>query len=202
MDEGSRLFVDRDTGRIVDEPLSTIPYEVRDLKGLILAPAFLELQTNGCAGVHFTVFEDASTYHENLRMVSKYLATTGVGAFLATIPTVSSDVFSKVLPQLSPQSFSGGAHLLGAHCEGPWLNPLKKGAHDASLMKIPVHTSVVGVYGNSANLQNIKMVTIAPELEGSSPLINDLVKSHDMVVSLGHSAADYDAGIAGLKAGA
>ena len=96
MDEGSRLFVDRDTGRIVDEPLSTIPYEVRDLKGLILAPAFLELQTNGCAGVHFTVFEDASTYHENLRMVSKYLATTGVGAFLATIPTVSSDVFSKV----------------------------------------------------------------------------------------------------------
>ena len=73
---------------------------------------------------------------------------------------------------------------------------------DASLMKIPVHTSVVGVYGNSANLQNIKMVTIAPELEGSSPLINDLVKSHDMVVSLGHSAADYDAGIAGLKAGA
>ena len=35
----------------------------------------------------------------------------------------------QILPHLKPRAFDNGADLLGAHCEGPWLNPLKKGAH-------------------------------------------------------------------------
>ena len=40
----------------------------------------------------------------------------------------------QILPHLKPQAFAGGADLLGAHCEGPWLNPLKKGAHGNCLI--------------------------------------------------------------------
>lgn len=89
------LYVDLDSGSIVDEPSKPV-HTSYDLHGQILAPAFLELQTNGCTGFHFTHFTDPESYKQNLAKVSKYLPTTGVGSFWATIPTVSSDVFQSV----------------------------------------------------------------------------------------------------------
>jgi len=89
------LYVDLDTGFIIDAPFRPVNVTY-DLHGLILAPAFLELQTNGCAGFHFTHFADPKSYTQNLWKVSKYLLTTGVGSFWATIPTVSSNVFQSV----------------------------------------------------------------------------------------------------------
>ena len=89
------LYVDLDSGFIVDEPSKPVHIHY-DLHGQILAPAFLELQTNGCAGFHFTNFTDPESYKQNLANVSKYLPTTGVGSFWATIPTVRSDVFQSV----------------------------------------------------------------------------------------------------------
>lgn len=89
------LYVDLDTGFIVDAPFRPVPVSY-SLHGQILAPAFLELQTNGCAGFHFTHFTDAESYSQNLEKVSKYLASTGVGSFWATVPTVSPEVFKSV----------------------------------------------------------------------------------------------------------
>jgi hypothetical protein len=89
------LHVDLDTGFIVDAPFRPVNLTY-DLHGHILAPAFLELQTNGCTGFHFTNTSDAESYTQNLGKVSKYLITTGVGSFWATIPTVSSNVFQTV----------------------------------------------------------------------------------------------------------
>ena len=89
------IYVDLDSGLIVPPP-SEAGAHVQDLDGLILAPAFLELQTNGCAGFHFTQFADAPTYQRNLENVSRYLLSTGVGSFWATIPTVEKSVFHDV----------------------------------------------------------------------------------------------------------
>ena len=91
----STLFIDQTTGLIVSEPHDQ-PAEVVDLKGGILAPAYIELQTNGCVGLHFTHYKDPLTYQSNLKKVSRYMITKGVGGFWATVPTVSSDVFQKV----------------------------------------------------------------------------------------------------------
>lgn len=70
--------------------------ETIDLENRIIAPAFIELQINGCFGVHFTNFEDEGTYGANLEMVSRYLVQKGVGGFYVTLPTVKADVFKKV----------------------------------------------------------------------------------------------------------
>ena len=90
------LYFDARMGRIIHEPFEA-PATVHDMQGKIIAPAFLELQTNGCAGFHFTHFQDNSElYQENLTKVSKYLVTTGVGSFWATVPTVSLENFKNV----------------------------------------------------------------------------------------------------------
>jgi hypothetical protein len=90
------LWVDIKSGLIIDQPEDGQNQDVYDLQGEILAPAFLELQTNGCAGFHFTQFTEPDYYEYRLFKVSRYLLSTGVGGFWATIPTVSSKVFKDV----------------------------------------------------------------------------------------------------------
>ena len=68
-----------------------------DLEEGIIAPGFLELQTNGLLGFHFTHFKDEAQYGAEIDKVSKYLISEGVTGFWATIPTVSADEFKKVL---------------------------------------------------------------------------------------------------------
>ena len=69
-------------------------------------------------------------------------------------------------------------------------------------MQTPSQTSIEQLYGDDDSVSAIKMVTLAPELDGSTKLIEELTKGHDIRVSLGHSAANFDTGLAALKAGA
>ena len=63
-------------------------------------------------------------------------------------------------------------------------------------------TSLNAIYGDANNLSNIKLITLAPELPGSIDLISALSRDHSIIVSLGHSSADYDTAHQGLEAGA
>jgi N-acetylglucosamine-6-phosphate deacetylase len=99
--EGGRLVqknlvVSNDTGRIVDGDSSSGESTV-DLDGAIIAPGLIELQTNGMRGFHFTHFEDEQSYAQKVDDVARYLPSTGCTSFYATIPTVSSDDFKKVV---------------------------------------------------------------------------------------------------------
>lgn len=90
-----QLVVSDDTGLILPRT-GYIGGDAVDLEGGIIAPGFLELQTNGLLGFHFTCYENDQQYQAELDKVSKYLVTQGVTGFWATIPTVSSDDFKKV----------------------------------------------------------------------------------------------------------
>lgn len=106
----------------------------------------------------------------------------------------------QILPSLKPRDIANGASLLGAHVEGPYLHPTKKGAHNASLFQ-GCKTAPAAIYSASNLDKSIKLVTVAPELPGSASLIKELT-SKDIKVSMGHSTATYTEGLAGLKAGA
>ena len=116
------IFVDLDNGLIVSEPKEG-PLQTVDLNGRFLAPSFLELQTNGCLGVHFTDFKDSQTYQENLKNISQHLVTRGVGSFYVTLPTVKSEVFKKVSLLLlsspllldKPETMGNSSSILGDH---------------------------------------------------------------------------------------
>jgi hypothetical protein len=70
--------------------------ECVDLEDSIIAPGFLELQTNGVNGFHFTQFENEAEYKKKLESTAKYYIQEGVTGWWATIPTVAGDVFKKV----------------------------------------------------------------------------------------------------------
>ena len=89
------VYVDEGTGLIVLKP-DEMPEDFVDLKGQTLCPAFIELQTNGALGFHFTQSEDKATYHANLHRVSRHYVTQGVGSFYVTLPTVHTFVLKKV----------------------------------------------------------------------------------------------------------
>ncbi|CZT08799.1 hypothetical protein WAI453_006097 [Rhynchosporium graminicola] len=196
------LTIDLTTGLIIaNSPLPPDTEQI-DLKNAIISPGFLELQTNGALGFHFAHYTQPQTYQAGVRKLARYLPSTGVTGFYPTIPTVSPEIFQGALPFLKPQDAPNSASVLGAHVEGPFLAPSKKGAHDAKNMHVPESVSLESIYGKE-NLENsIRMVTLAPELPGALAHIDTLTKQYGIHVSMGHSAATHEEGLAGLKAGA
>ncbi|RFU28002.1 hypothetical protein B7463_g8328, partial [Scytalidium lignicola] len=178
-------------------------YNVIDLNDAVIAPGFLELQINGAYGFHFTHFTGATAYVDNVHQLAKQLPKHGVTGFYPTIPTVTKDVFQKGLPFLKPAAHHlDEASVLGAHVEGPFLAPSKKGAHDAAHMHIPAATTLESVYREENLKDAIKIVTLAPELPGALDHIETLTKKYGIKVSMGHSAATNAEGLQGMKAGA
>ncbi|EKD17013.1 putative n-acetylglucosamine-6-phosphate deacetylase [Drepanopeziza brunnea f. sp. 'multigermtubi' MB_m1] len=196
------LTIDSSSGLII--PNTPLPPNTQrvDLKNAIISPGFLELQTNGALGFHFTHYSEPEYYQAGVRNIARYLPSTGVTGFYPTIPTVPPAIFQRALPFLRPHDQSDSASVLGAHVEGPFLSPLKKGAHDAKAMHVPKTSSLESIYGKE-NLENsIRVLTLAPELPGALSHINTLTEKYGVRVSMGHSAANHEQGLEGLKAGA
>lgn len=106
------------------------------------------------------------------------------------------------MPALRPRTFSG-AELLGVHLEGPFLNVSKKGAHNASYLMDPTQMSIAELYGTENLNTAVRLITLAPELPGATALIGQLQEEHPhIVISLGHSTAKYEDGLAALQLGA
>jgi len=93
--EGQQLVTSEETGLILKRT-GYIGGDIVDLEDCIVAPGFLELQTNGMLGFHFTHFESEQQYSEELEKTSKFLVSKGVTAFWATVPTVAEAEYKKV----------------------------------------------------------------------------------------------------------
>lgn len=163
-----------------------------------------------CVGGYGYDFSFEDKIEEGLAVVSKKLLEHGVTAFCPTMVTSPPEVYHKVLPKLGPKK--GGRHgatVLGVHAEGPFINKDKKGAHPSKcilkydqvldlliLSKCLSPSLCQGIsqleetYGS---LENIRIITLAPELVNSSAVIASL-KSKNIVVSLGHSTANLSEG--------
>ena len=95
----STLIFSTDDGLICERPpyISDIEYDnAINFDNKIIAPGFLELQTNGMRGFHFTHFDDKESYAKKVDEIARYLPSHGVTGFWATVPTVASEEFKKV----------------------------------------------------------------------------------------------------------
>lgn len=210
------LWVSSMTGKILNgqEILyehRTAPEEIVDLGGRILSPGLIDTQLNGAYGFDFSVIPDdgALAYGKGVMQVNRSLVATGVTSYLPTLTSQQPDVYHQALPLLGPsgavRDASYGSESLGAHCEGPFLNPTKNGIHNASVLQEPVNgiSDLAECYG-AKNLENpspIKLVTLAPELPGALSSVQALT-ANGIQVSIGHSEASYEEAKAGVKAGA
>lgn len=162
----------------------------------LLVPAFIDTHVHGGAGV-----DVMDGHHDALNTLSTYLASQGVGAFLATTVTAPFEDIEAALKQVSNSYFQGvdGAELLGSYLEGPYFTPENKGAHSESLFR-ELDVSELCHWIDISN-NTLKVVALAPEKKGAITAIQYL-KSRGVNVMLGHSAADYEMTSSALEAGA
>ena len=165
--------------------------ELFDAAGLILAPGFIDLQVNGAFGADFTADPD------QIWAVAREYARYGVTAFLPTIITspLENVATAQAVVCQTPPGFQG-AHPLGLHVEGPFLNPARKGAHNPGYLQLPSLAAVA----DWSPATGVRMVTLAPELPRAAEVIASLA-GRGILVSAGHSMATYEEAIRGLDAG-
>ncbi|MFI5133659.1 MAG: N-acetylglucosamine-6-phosphate deacetylase [Chitinophagales bacterium] len=159
--------------------------------GCILAPAFIDLQIYGAYGKLLAVYPET----DSLSKLNEYCCKGGAAFCLPTVATNTKDVFHKCIDAVKEYWNKGGEGTLGLHIEGPWINRAKRGAHIEALIHPPTikEAEELLAYGKGV----IKMITLAPEV--CSKEIIDLVLSHNIVISAGHSNATYAEAMQGFE---
>ncbi|KAG6038470.1 hypothetical protein E4U19_000346 [Claviceps sp. Clav32 group G5] len=213
------LWVSSVTGTIINSQANffdelVLPDETIDLGGRIVSPGMIECQLNGAFGFNFsTLLDNMSRYGRKVREINRLLVQTGVTSYLPTITSQRPELYQKALPFLGPsgrnRDSQDGAESLGAHCEGPFLNPTKNGVHDVDVMlEARRFADIEACYGVE-NLQSwredeairVKMVTAAPERGQMMKLIPELA-SRGIIYSIGHSEATYEEASEAISQGA
>ena len=156
--------------------------EVIDAKGSYVSAGFIDLHIHGSGGSDVM---DAT--YESLENISQTILQTGTTSFLATTMTMSPLEIDNALQNIQNSiSRVKGAHILGIHLEGPFINASKHGAQDKKYIQSP-NISLIEKYINE-----IKMITLAPEIEGNEAFVKQLSKSYPhIILSIGHSEASY-----------
>jgi N-acetylglucosamine-6-phosphate deacetylase len=167
-------------------------YSFFDADGWFVSTGFIDLQLNGAYGYDFT------ENPESIPAVAKRLPETGVVAFLPTfITSPLSEYRQKLAATLSAQQTgASSARVLGAHLEGPFLNPAFRGAHPASLLCEPT-TEGLKAY---SPIEAVRMVTLAVEQPFGIQAVQWL-QERGVVASIGHSAATAEEAQQSFSAG-
>jgi N-acetylglucosamine-6-phosphate deacetylase len=174
-----------------------------DLGERLIAPGYVDLHLHGGAG--HDVMADAD---DALPALERLLARHGVTSYYPTTVTAPLDTTLRALERLADEiegrqhgdaEARGRANPLGIHLEGPFLSHARKGVHPAAHL-LPPKLETFERFWQAAR-GHIRMMTIAPELDGAAEVITEATR-RGVCVSLGHSDADFDAAERGVAAGA
>lgn len=167
--------------------------EVVDCDGAYVLPGFIDIHTHGANGADVN-----SATEEDFAKIASFFASKGTTAFLASVLTDSEENTLNILSNITRYMISGesGAALLGAHLEGPFLSPAKKGAMPEQYLRSADQALFERYFSTGA----VKYITVAPEVAGALPLIE--YASKRLTVAIGHSAADYNTALQAVKNGA
>lgn len=178
--EGKLTDITIENGKITAIAPASADTVGEDCGGKTVIPGLVDIHTHGCAGY--------DTMDAHFEEMSSFLAKNGTTSFLPTTMTMDYDSIRRVTEASRDVT---GAQILGFHMEGPYIAMKYKGAQNEKFIKDPDLEEF-------KSLPDMKMVTIAPELAGSI----DFIKNCGAVVSIGHTAADYQECIDAIDAGA
>jgi N-acetylglucosamine-6-phosphate deacetylase len=171
---------------IVDETAIPDHTQKIDLNGAYLAPGLIDLQIYGSGGLLFAGKPEV----EALERLENDLLSQGTIGFFATIGTNTNEIVEKGIEAALAFRKHCKGNYWGLHLEGPYLNPIKKGAHPANLIKKGTVAEVKGWVEKAEG--EIKMMTIAPELQDQELI--DYLHQQGIIISSGHSNATYAEG--------
>ena len=164
-----------------------------------LSPRAIDLQINGGLGISFTDL----TFNKIPKLLTLLdrLWLDGVEGICPTFVSCSLDQFQlgmKVLKETKKHTSINRCRLLGAHMEGPFLCESYSGAHDIKNICKP---SIFALNERIKGFESeIALMTLAPELKGSFDVISRL-RELNILVSLGHSSADFDSAMKAFSNG-
>jgi N-acetylglucosamine-6-phosphate deacetylase len=163
-----------------------------------ILPGFVDLQVNGSYGI-----DVMNASPEEIATLSRHLAREGATAWMPTAVTAPIEKIAQVHESIAnafensrQASSANSAAILGMHLEGPFISPLRLGAHPTLNLE-PRGDAFERVLA----LRALRLITLAPELPGGIEAIRRLA-ARDVVVSIGHSNATLDEANAGIAAGA
>lgn len=183
-----------EAGKIVGlVPLDRCPSGLRkrELDG-DLAPGFVDLQVNGGGGVLFND-EPSVKGIEAIARAHRRFGTTGL---LPTLISDDSGVIARAIAAVEEAIERRVPGILGIHIEGPFLNPARKGIHDAAKLRL---LDDYGIDLLSSLRRGRTMVTLAPEL--APPGAVRTLARRGVVVAAGHTAATFEQTAAALAEG-
>ena len=189
-------------GRIVEITSRSereVPAKYVDYGDCVLAPGLIDIHIHGGAG--FDVMHASAS---ELAHFERFLTSHGVTSYLPTTVTAPTDKILSSLERLGREVRTGNAEAgrarpLGIHLEGPFISHAKRGVHPPECLQ-PPDTALFDRFFDAAN-GTMRMMTFAPELPNAQEFIAHAV-GRGVVVSLGHSDADYQQAQAGIAAGA
>ncbi|MDH5500420.1 MAG: N-acetylglucosamine-6-phosphate deacetylase [Gammaproteobacteria bacterium] len=191
--EGRAVVID--DGRIADIVAANkvgTDSNVLDLGGHLLAPGLIDLQVNGGGGV---LFNDAPTVG-TLRTIVAAHRRFGTTACLPTLISDDPETMRLGIQAVAEAIAGGVAAVVGIHLEGPHLNPLYRGVHDADKMR-PLDDAGIAMLCSPGSGRTL--VTLAPETVPAATIRR--LCDAGVIVFGGHSAASYEETLDALAAG-
>jgi len=171
-----------------------------DVPEVYLAPGLIDIQVNGYMGVDFS---DQELSPEMMEEATRAIWKVGVTTFLPTVITRDQErlakSFSLLAGSMNQETIS--LSIPGFHLEGPYLNPTRgyRGAHPEQYIRLADWEEFSELQASAQ--QGIRLVTVAPEMEGAIPFIRKC-KENGVVVSLGHHNAGPEIINQAVQAGA
>jgi len=176
----------------VSATATTPAEEVIDLAGGWLLPGFVDTQVNGGGGVLFNDQVDV----EAIAAIGAAHARFGTTAFLPTLISDTPTQIAAAMAAVDDAIEQGLPGVIGIHIEGPFINELKRGIHEAHrIRRLDADTLATLTAPHRGRV----MLTLAPELCDEED-IRTLVR-HGVIVSAGHSDATYNEAQRAIAAG-
>jgi N-acetylglucosamine-6-phosphate deacetylase len=194
--ERAWVQIEGDTIVEVGEHRPAVEAPVVDLEGAWLLPGYIDLHVHGGGG------HSVATSQEAMEGAVAFHRTRGTTATLVSLVTapveelVAQAGWAAALTRRGPRP---RGCVLGVHLEGPFLSPGRRGAQNAAHMIAPDPEILERLI--DAGEGALRMMTLAPELEGALPLIARL-REHGVIAAIGHSDASYEEARAAIRAGA
>ncbi len=158
----------------------------------ILIPGFVDIHCHGGGGKYFGGLTDSE--------IEQVVATHRAGGTVAGLASLVTEPIENLVSQIKRLvPFAQRREIAGIHLEGPYLSHARCGAHDPNLLRTPTIAEVQTLL--DAGQGFIKMITIAPELDGALEVIEHLSKS-GVIAAIGHSQSDAATAIAAIDRGA
>jgi N-acetylglucosamine-6-phosphate deacetylase len=163
-----------------------------DLAGALLLPGFIDVQVNGGGGV---LFNDAPTV-ESIRAIGEAHRRFGTTAFLPTLISDDIAAIGRAIEAVRSAIAQKVPGVIGIHIEGPFINPARRGAHDAAKIRA---MDRAGERVLTQGCGGVTLVTLAPE--AAAPEAIRRLASAGVVVSAGHTDATFEQMRAAFAAG-